>query len=194
LTFFFITGVIAAGILVPYNSPLLTEAIATGVGAEASPFVVGQKIRESSRQFRLSSKHAEASHFVDTVRIKYLPDVFNFFIITSALSSANGYSQSSFSFERLCLRIDADRAATSFSVRWVSYPSCSCPQGPGTCHLAQGALFSQVAQMFAACTDVVPSCYSRPRNLEFPSTPLASSSVLSFSREFSWMTFACFAR
>ena len=71
LTFFFITGVISAGILVPYDSPLLTEAIATGVGADASPFVVGQKI----------------------LLIKYLPDVFNAFIITAALSSANGYSQ-----------------------------------------------------------------------------------------------------
>ncbi|WRT66382.1 uncharacterized protein IL334_003337 [Kwoniella shivajii] len=70
LTLFFFFGILACGILVPYNDPILKEAVATGVGANASAYVVGMK----------------------RVGIKVLPDVFNAMVITSALSCANGFA------------------------------------------------------------------------------------------------------
>nr|XP_019010963.1 uncharacterized protein I206_04268 [Kwoniella pini CBS 10737]OCF49744.1 hypothetical protein I206_04268 [Kwoniella pini CBS 10737] len=70
LTLFFFFGILACGVLVPYNDPLLAKAIKSGVGADASAYVVGMK----------------------RVGIKVLPDVFNAMVITSALSCANGFA------------------------------------------------------------------------------------------------------
>lgn len=41
LAIFFVLGAVAIGILVPYNDPFLKESVATGVGANASAYVVG---------------------------------------------------------------------------------------------------------------------------------------------------------
>lgn len=41
LTLFFFFGILACGILVPYNDETLAKAIATGIGANASAYVVG---------------------------------------------------------------------------------------------------------------------------------------------------------
>ncbi|WVR07068.1 hypothetical protein IAU60_004107 [Kwoniella sp. DSM 27419] len=70
LTLFFFFGILACGILVPFDDPVLAKAVKTGVGADASAYVVGMK----------------------RVGIKYLPDVFNAMVITSALSCANGFA------------------------------------------------------------------------------------------------------
>jgi amino acid transporter len=43
LTLFFFFGILACGILVPYNDPTLIKAVKTGVGADASAYVVGMK-------------------------------------------------------------------------------------------------------------------------------------------------------
>ncbi|WVQ81984.1 hypothetical protein IAT38_004111 [Cryptococcus sp. DSM 104549] len=70
LGLFFFFGILACGILVPYDDATLAEAIASGVGADASAYVVGMK----------------------RVGIKYFPDIFNAIVITSALSCANGFA------------------------------------------------------------------------------------------------------
>ncbi|GFZ46995.1 hypothetical protein JCM24511_04221 [Saitozyma sp. JCM 24511] len=69
LTLFFFFGILACGILVPYNDATLAEALATGVGSNASAYVVGMQ----------------------RVGIKVMPDIFNALVITSALSCANGF-------------------------------------------------------------------------------------------------------
>lgn len=43
LAIFFILGAVAIGVLVPYNDPFLIESVATGVGSDASAYVVGMK-------------------------------------------------------------------------------------------------------------------------------------------------------
>lgn len=43
LAVFFVFGILAIGVLVPYNDADLKEAVATGVGSNASAFVVGMK-------------------------------------------------------------------------------------------------------------------------------------------------------
>lgn len=70
LAVFFGLGILSMGVLVPYNDPALIEATSTGVGADASAFVVGMK----------------------RVGIRYLPDIFNFMVLTSALSCTNGFA------------------------------------------------------------------------------------------------------
>ncbi|WOO78255.1 Proline-specific permease [Vanrija pseudolonga] len=70
LAVFFGLGILSMGVLVPYNDPVLLETTSTGVGADASAFVVGMK----------------------RVGIRYLPDIFNFMVLTSALSCTNGFA------------------------------------------------------------------------------------------------------
>jgi amino acid transporter len=70
MALFFVLGAICMGILVPYNDADLKEAVATGVGANASAFVVGMK----------------------RVHIRVLPHIFNAIVCTSALSCSNGFA------------------------------------------------------------------------------------------------------
>ncbi|BEI91173.1 uncharacterized protein CcaverHIS019_0312430 [Cutaneotrichosporon cavernicola] len=69
LAVFFVLGAVAIGVLVPYNDPFLIESVETGVGANASAYVVGMK--------RLG--------------IKVLPHIFNAVCVTSAASCTNGF-------------------------------------------------------------------------------------------------------
>ena len=43
LTIFFFLGILACGILVPYDDETLIKAIASGVGSNASAYVVGMR-------------------------------------------------------------------------------------------------------------------------------------------------------
>ncbi|KUI58383.1 Proline-specific permease [Cytospora mali] len=67
LIFFFILSVFAVGLLVPYNDPTLLTALASENGTTKSPFIIAMK--------RLG--------------IKFLPDLCNAVIITSAWSCTN---------------------------------------------------------------------------------------------------------
>ncbi|OLL21893.1 putative proline-specific permease put4 [Neolecta irregularis DAH-3] len=68
---FYVFGVLAIGVLVPYNDPYMSKQIANGVpGASASPFVIG----------------------ISRVGIDVLPHIINAVILSSAWSSGNSFA------------------------------------------------------------------------------------------------------
>ncbi|KAG0132199.1 amino acid permease/ SLC12A domain-containing protein [Tuber indicum] len=70
LTFFFVMGSLAVGIVVPYNDPALAAAFREGKpGAAASPYVIA----------------------MDRLRIPTLPHIVNALVLTSAFSAGNSY-------------------------------------------------------------------------------------------------------
>ncbi|KAK8864415.1 hypothetical protein IAR55_001663 [Kwoniella newhampshirensis] len=96
LTVFFFLGILACGILVPYDDEYLKQQLATGVGANASAYVVGMK----------------------RVGIKYMPDIFNAIVITSALSCANGFA---FVASRVVHSLALKRQAPAFFARTTKH-------------------------------------------------------------------------
>ncbi|CAG81869.1 amino acid permease-domain-containing protein [Yarrowia lipolytica] len=71
LSFFFILGALAVGIIVPYNDPELLDAINSGKpGAAASPYVIGMQ----------------------RLNIKVLPHIMNGLVLTSAFSAGNSFT------------------------------------------------------------------------------------------------------
>lgn len=70
LTFFFVMGSLAVGIVVPYNDPVMAAAFKEGKpGAAASPYVVA----------------------MDRLQIRALPHIVNALVLTSAFSAGNSF-------------------------------------------------------------------------------------------------------